>query len=578
MAVPVMSANDKARNSARQVMKPSSSIDLRVLIVEDFEPDALRVVLELERGGLRVDFERVETAESMREALSRRSWDAIISDYSLPRFSAPEALAVLKSTGLDLPFIIVSGAVLEEDAIQVIRAGAHDFISKGRFARLLPALERELRDAEARRERAQARSDLDAVLECAPSFIIATNRQGQIQFINQVLPQYDRVQVLGTHWLDFMPEERRAEMAERHARVMAGGAGELYELCMKHPDGSRTWFSSHMGPMRDAQGVRGVVIVAHDVTELRRTQEEFTAAQRMVAVGTLAAGIAHEINTPTQFVSDSVHFLKESSEGLFQLVDSLTRLRDAVSEGRDEKQLANLVAATHAAEEASDLDYVREQLPHSFTRCVEGLHRVTTIVRSMKEFAYPAQRTMSAVDLNRAIGSTLVIAQNEYRYVADLVTELGDLPPVMCHLHDINQVVLNLVVNAAHAIADVVRDTDRRGLIRVTTEQRDGYVEIRVSDSGTGIPTEIQARIFEPFFTTKEVGRGTGQGLALAWTVIRDRHAGELTFETTLGQGTTFLVRLPIAGADSLSPPNLEPPQQSTLAVELAARGDALHH
>jgi len=169
-------------------------------------------------------------------------------------------------------------------------------------------------------------------------------------------------------------------------------------------------------------------------------------------------------------------------------------------------------------------------------------------VRSMKEFAHPDQKEMIAVDLNQAINSTLVIARNEYKYLADVETDLGELPLVICHGGDVNQVILNIVVNAAHAIGDVLHGTDGRGRIKVQTRRDGASVEIRISDTGGGIPEAIRSRIFEPFFTTKEVGRGTGQGLAIARAVILERHGGDLTFETEAGRGTTFIIRLPIDG------------------------------
>jgi signal transduction histidine kinase len=156
---------------------------------------------------------------------------------------------------------------------------------------------------------------------------------------------------------------------------------------------------------------------------------------------------------------------------------------------------------------------------------------------------------MSPVELNRAVEATLTVARSEYKYVADLETDLGELPPVTCYVNDINQVVLNIVVNAAHAIADKLAASGRRGLIRVSTRREGQDVVIAISDNGGGIPAEIRDRIFEPFFTTKEVGRGTGQGLALAWAAVKEKHSGELTFETRIGEGTTFFIRLPIAGA-----------------------------
>jgi signal transduction histidine kinase len=167
----------------------------------------------------------------------------------------------------------------------------------------------------------------------------------------------------------------------------------------------------------------------------------------------------------------------------------------------------------------------------------------------MKEFAHPDQKEMTAVDLNRAVQNTIAISRNEYKLVADVETQLEDLPPVLCHAGEVNQVVLNIIVNAAHAIEDVVKGTDRRGRITVRTHRDVGDVVISIGDTGAGIGSAIRDRIFDPFFTTKAVGRGSGQGLAIARSVIVDKHRGQLTFETVTGQGTTFHIRIPLASA-----------------------------
>jgi signal transduction histidine kinase len=259
----------------------------------------------------------------------------------------------------------------------------------------------------------------------------------------------------------------------------------------------------------------------------------------------LAAGVAHEINTPVQFVSDSVNFVREAMDDLSQIVDKYRELRTATENG------AGVAAAAKAAEEAeddADLDYILENAPVALDRARDGLGRVATIVRSMKEFAHPDRKEMAQVDINQAISSTLVIATNEYKYVADIETDFSTLPPVNCYAGEINQVVLNLIVNAAHAIGDVVKGTADKGKIRVVTRVLGDQIEISISDTGKGIPVEVRSRIFDPFFTTKEVGKGTGQGLAIARSVVVDKHGGTLHFETEVGQGTSFYIRLPITG------------------------------
>jgi signal transduction histidine kinase len=276
----------------------------------------------------------------------------------------------------------------------------------------------------------------------------------------------------------------------------------------------------------------------------REAERELQQAQKLEAVGRLASGVAHEINTPIQFVGDSVQFLRASAADLVQLVEALQALHRSALEGPPDPAA---VRQASEAIEAADLPFLLENVPKAFDRVVDGLGRVGVIVRSMKEFAHPDSREMATADLNRAIESTLTIARSEYKDVADVVTEFGALPPVCCYLGDFNQMILNIVVNAAHAIADVVRGTDRRGRIVVRTHRDGDEVVVAISDTGGGIPEAIRERIFDPFFTTKELGRGTGQGLSIARSVA-EKHHGRMHFETVVGAGTTFFVRLPIRG------------------------------
>jgi signal transduction histidine kinase/HAMP domain-containing protein len=286
--------------------------------------------------------------------------------------------------------------------------------------------------------------------------------------------------------------------------------------------------------------LRGLML---DITDLRRMARELAAAQKLESVGRLAAGVAHEINTPVQFVSDNVEFVRTSMVDLAKVVEAYRALRHAVQSSGDAEQAAS---SSLEVEKSVDLDYILENAPHAIESSVEGLGRIATIVRSMKEFAHPDQGEKTLADLNQAIRSTLVIAHNEYKYIAEVDTELGELPQVECYLGEINQVILNLLVNAAHAIADVVKDSGNRGKLSVRTRVDGVEVEIAISDTGTGIPMAVRDKIFDPFFTTKEVGKGTGQGLALAHSVVVNKHGGTLRFETEMGIGTTFLMRLPI--------------------------------
>ena len=295
--------------------------------------------------------------------------------------------------------------------------------------------------------------------------------------------------------------------------------------------------------------LRGMML---DVTDQRRLESDLAQAQKLESVGRLAAGVAHEINTPVQFVSDSVLFVREAMDDLSEVADKYRELRRAAqSETTVGESVQAAAKAAEEAEDDADLDYILENAPVALDRAREGLGRVAAIVRSMKEFAHPDRKEMAQADLNQAISSTLVIASNEYKYVAEVETHFGELPLVNCYAGEVNQVVLNLIVNAAHAIGDVVKGKSDggapvKGLITVRTRVLDGSVEIAISDSGNGIPVDVRQRIFDPFFTTKEVGKGTGQGLAIARNVVVDKHHGTLHFETEIGKGTTFYIRLPV--------------------------------
>jgi PAS domain S-box-containing protein len=295
--------------------------------------------------------------------------------------------------------------------------------------------------------------------------------------------------------------------------------------------------------VKDQRFLRGLMI---DVTEARRMVRELAQGQKLESVGRIAAGVAHEINTSVQFVSDSVRFVRHALRDVPHALADYRALAAGALSGQDVTAAARKAAET---DEAADVDYFLQNAPDALDRALEGISRMGSVVRSMTEFAHPDSRTKADVDLNRAIRTTLNMARNEYKGVAELETDFGDIPTVHCHAGDINQVVLNLVLNAAHAIGDVVAGTSAKGRISVSTRLLGGYVEIAIRDTGAGIPEDVRGRIFEPFVTTKEVGRGNGQGLALSRGIVVDKLKGSLHFETETGTGTTFFIRLPVTDA-----------------------------
>jgi signal transduction histidine kinase len=287
--------------------------------------------------------------------------------------------------------------------------------------------------------------------------------------------------------------------------------------------------------------LRGLML---DVTEARRQVRESNQNQKLESVGRIAAGVAHEINTSVQFISDSVRFVRHALRDLPLALADYRALAAGVLSGRDVAAAAKKASET---DEAADVDYFLKNAPDALDRALDGIGRVGSVVKSMTEFAHPDTDTKADIDVNRAVRSTLNMARNEYKNVADLETHFGDVPPVHCHAGDINQVVLNLVLNAAHAISDSVGDSGSRGRITVRTRVIGDFVEVSIADDGPGIPESVRGRIFEPFVTTKEVGRGTGQGLALSRGIVVEKLHGSLHFETETGRGTTFFIRLPVS-------------------------------
>jgi len=268
-----------------------------------------------------------------------------------------------------------------------------------------------------------------------------------------------------------------------------------------------------------------------EMAERQRVEDELRLAHKLEAVGQLAAGIAHEINTPIQYVADSVSFLGEAFDDMRAIIE---RHREAPVNG----------AQRTAAADSAELSYLEHNVPAAVDRALKGLERVATLVRAMKEFGQPSVGGKSFADLNRAVTTTLTIASSAYKDVADIELELGDVLEVPCHVAELNQVFLQLIVNAADAVAEA-HPAPARGTIRIRTWCNAEAVFVSVADNGTGIPEDIRSRVFDPFFTTKPVGRGTGQGLSIARSIVVDRHAGTLSFDTTVGHGSTFLVRLP---------------------------------
>jgi two-component system, NtrC family, sensor kinase len=301
-------------------------------------------------------------------------------------------------------------------------------------------------------------------------------------------------------------------------------------------------------PIIDKSGsVYAGIGLYEDVTEKMLLERDLRQAQKLETVGQLAAGIAHEINSPIQFVGDNISFLKDSFDDIAGVVNTYEHLWQELTERgaippEIDRKLSDAV-------EAADIPYLREEIPKTIAQSLDGVQRVEKIVRAMKDFSHPGSDEKTTVDINKMLESTITVCRNEWKYVADMDTEFAaDLPLIPCFSGEISQAFLNIIVNGAHAIGDVTEGGNKgKGKISIQTSRNENGINIRISDTGGGIPQEIQDRVFEPFFTTKERGKGTGQGLAIARRVVIDKHQGSLFFETEKDRGTTFVIELPAA-------------------------------
>jgi PAS domain S-box-containing protein len=334
-----------------------------------------------------------------------------------------------------------------------------------------------------------------------------------------------------------------SELLFQRLSSFRGSLSAPEDLIFTKPDGSEGVLRVILSPI--AGGGSGsdavTLIVANDVTERRNLEAQLLQAQKLEAIGQLAAGIAHEINTPTQYIGDNLYFLQDSFKSILAYL--------ALLPSAGEPGLApELSEKLRAAAESSDFDFIREETPKALQQSIEGVSRIAEIVQAMKEFSHPGSKGKTLVDVNKSLSNTITVARNEWKYVSDVKTHFDPgLPSVPCVPGEINQVFLNIIVNAAHAIGETVGNSGTKGVIAVSTRLDGEMVEVRIKDSGAGIPDAIKSRIFEPFFTTKGVGKGTGQGLSIARSIIVNKHGGELFFESELGQGATFVVRLPVS-------------------------------
>jgi signal transduction histidine kinase len=369
-----------------------------------------------------------------------------------------------------------------------------------------------------------------------PDPVLEIDEQGRVTYLNAAahvrFPDLSRLQA-GHPLLEGLAAELSAIRAKEHtslAREIRIGESIYEQLISAMPN----------SPL--------IRIYVRDITERKRLEEHLIQGQKFELIGQLNAGLAHEINTPIQYVGNNAIFLQRAFQNLEQLLGGYERLLRAAKAGSGRVPDA-LIADVERIAAQEEVRYARQEILVAIEQSLQGVERVAKIVRSMRELAHPGRGQKSPLDLNLAIRSAITMAQNEWKYVAQVLTDLDPLlPPVPCVADELHQVLLNILVNAAQAIGEVVGDGSKaKGAITVKTRLIGGWAEIQISDTGPGIPEENQDKIFAPFFTTKPPGKGTGQGLSIAHAVIVQHHGGTIRVSSPPGLGTTFVIRLPAA-------------------------------
>lgn len=403
-----------------------------------------------------------------------------------------------------------------------------------------------IRDITQQKAAEQSNAELATIVKVTDAAIIRNDNSGRILTWNSGAERmfgYSAQEICGHTNDALLPPDRADEWNAIQESLARGSDISHTETVRITKSGERIDIILTASPICDGAGnVAGAAFIAWNITERKCLERQLAQAQKLESIGQLAAGIAHEINTPIQYIGDNAKFLGDAFQDLFKLVG---RLRKPAELPLGVERCPE--SPPEGLSEEVDVDYLQAEVPLAIAQLEEGVGHVARIVRAMKEFSHPGQVEKTSVDINRALESTIIVSRNEWKYVAEMKSDFDSaLPPVPCVAGEMNQVFLNLIVNAAHAIADVVRDTGRKGAITVSTRRNGDWAEICVQDTGTGIPDAIRPRVFDPFFTTKEVGKGTGQGLSIAHAVVVQKHLGMIDFESSAGVGTTFLIRLPL--------------------------------
>ncbi len=540
-------------------------MEARILVVDD--ENAIRKLLARYLVAAGYTIETAEDAKAAQSILAAESFDLLLCDLKMPGESGLELLKYAKKHHPQTGRVMITGYGSPEFASEILAVGVYGYIIKPVSKEVvLITVENALRHLrldlhmnaykhELEQKISHRTEKLNAIMNSLNAGVVMVDLDMKIMEMNRKMQQYFPGVSAGKSMPCYKAfnNSAREEVCDSCPMLATFNTGKACEEIKRVlTENGRKDFRVVTSPIFDKNGsIYAGIALYEDITERLVLERDLQQAQKLESVGQLAAGIAHEINSPIQYIGDNIRFLKDAFEDILKVLDSYETFRSqAAAAGAVTESLDRPLS--EAIKEA-DLEYLTEEIPLTIDQSLEGVQRVDKIVRAMKEYSHPSGDEKKTADINKIIDSTATVCRNEWKYVAELTTDLSpDLPAIPCFAGEISQVILNIIVNAAHAIGDVTEGGSKgMGRISISTGRTDTGVRIRLSDTGGGIPEQIRNRIFDPFFTTKARGKGTGQGLAIAHRVVVERHHGSLSFESKIGNGTTFIIDLP-AGSEGL--------------------------
>lgn len=531
-----------------------------ILIVDD--EAAIRKFLIKFLASAGYECQDADSAASAKDLLAVKKFDLLISDLKMPGESGVELIRYAKERYPEMGRVMISGFGSPEVTNEVIQVGVYGYIIKPVTKNeVLITVENALQHLRLDRHMLAYKTELEkkisgqieinsAIMNNLSLGVAMFDREMLLLEFNRKMHQWFPEIGIGRtipcyHAGHCSENDDQCNSCPMLTTFRTGSTGETERNIVTF-QGERE-FRIVTSPVFDKHGVVYAGIgLYEDITEKKLLERDLYQAQKLEAIGQLAAGIAHELNSPIQYIGDNIRFLKDSLEDITGVLHTYEHFwRELTESGVIPEEMIRRLAKSR---DAADIDYLSEEIPKTLDQSLEGVSRVEKIVRAMKDFSHPGDEEKTLANINTMLQTTTTICRNEWKYVAELDMDLAaELPLVPCFASEISQVFLNIIVNGAHAIEEFT-EGGKRGMGKITlrTCQVGNSVQIQIQDTGGGIPQDIQDRVFEPFFTTKQRGKGTGQGLAIAHRVVVDRHQGSLSFEAEKGRGTTFLIELPL--------------------------------